>query len=74
MSNTADLWHLDVVAHTERMVATAMEQVPDANEARFIVHGVMQRAMNDMLGPASRAQLYVALDDALREHSNRAAA
>lgn len=66
-------WKLDIIAHTDRMVAAAMRQLADANEARWLVHRVMHHAMTDMHAPAHRRALDSALGAALRAHSANAA-
>ncbi|MCX7358542.1 MAG: hypothetical protein NT015_10435 [Alphaproteobacteria bacterium] len=59
-------WQLDIIAHTDRMIAAAMHQLGDANEARWFVHRIMHRAMTDMRTPANRRDLDSALGAALR--------
>lgn len=66
-------WKLDIVAHTERMIGAAMHQLNDANEARWLVHRVMHRAMTDISVPANRRDLDSALGAALRTHAASAA-
>lgn len=61
-------WRLDIVSHTDRMVAAAMDEVHDMNAARMMVHDVMAQAMTDMLAPVSRRELDTALGHALRAH------
>ena len=66
-------WKLDIIAHTDRMVAAAMHQLADANEARWLVHRVMHTAMTDMRVPSNRRDLDTALGAALRIHAANAA-
>jgi hypothetical protein len=66
-------WRLDIVAESDRMVAAAMHQLSDANEARWLVHRVMLAAMTDMRAPATRRELDSALGEALRIHPANAA-
>ncbi len=66
-------WQLDIIAHTDRMVAAAMHQLADTNEARWLVHRVMLHAMTDMRAPANRRDLDSALGLALRTHPANAA-
>lgn len=73
MCNTGDEWHLEVIAHTERLLGVANDQLSDANEAHWLVHRVMLNAMTDMLGPSSQRQLDTALGHALRDHHAQAA-
>lgn len=69
MTTTLDFWRLDVLARGAGMVDTAMRQLNDANEARWLVHGVIMDAMTDMVGPVSRRALDGALNVALRDHA-----
>jgi hypothetical protein len=55
------------------MVDAAMDELGDANEARWLVHRVMLNAMNDMRAPANRRDLDTALGQALRAHADHAA-
>lgn len=73
MPSTADHWRLSALAHTDRLIGLAMHQLDDANEARWVVHGVLLRAMDNMLGPISSIDLDVALSGVLRVHSANAA-
>jgi hypothetical protein len=73
MCNTDAEWHLEVVAHTERLLIVATGELGDANEAHLLVHRVMLNAMTDMLGPSSRNQLDTALGRALCDHHAQAA-
>ena len=66
MAQIFEQWRLDAVAHTERLVDFAMHEMHDLNEAHMMVHGVMWRAMTDMMAPTSGAQLDTALKGALR--------
>lgn len=70
---TTVTWQLGIISHTDRMVAAAMHQLADANEARWLVHRVMLHAMTDMRAPAKRRDLDTALGDALRGHAANAA-
>ena len=62
-------WRLDVLAHGDGLIATAVHHTGNINEAHFMVHGVMSRAMTDMLGPVSRRELDTDLCQALRAHA-----
>lgn len=73
MTLTADRWRINVVRNTDRLVGVAMDYLGDANEARWLVHGVMLGAMTDMLGPEPQARLDQALRVALRDHAVNAA-
>lgn len=73
MLDTARHWQLDVIAHTDRMIAAAMDQLGDANEARWVVHRVLLHAMTDMSAPASRRELDGALGLVLRSYPPNAA-
>ncbi|WP_135210998.1 hypothetical protein [Vitreimonas flagellata] len=66
MTQTFEHWRLDAISHTDRLVGAAMAKMHDVNEAHMMVHGVMWRAMTDMLAPVSGLQLDTALDGALR--------
>lgn len=68
MTNPTDHWRLDVLGHTDHMVAVAMDHLDDANEARWLVHRVMLHAMADVLTCATRRDLDTALGQALRDH------
>lgn len=59
-------WRLDVVLHGHRMTAAALEYTGDMNEAKFLVHSVMARAMAAADGPVSRRDLDTDLARALR--------
>ncbi len=69
MTQTFEHWRLDTIAHTDRLIGIAMHDMQDLNEAHMVVHGVMWRAMTDMLAPVSGAQLDTALEGALRRRS-----
>ena len=66
-------WQLDAIAHTDGMVAAAMRQLSDLNEARWLVHGIMHRAITNMRAPANLGDLDTALGAALRTHPANAA-
>ncbi|MET0181246.1 MAG: hypothetical protein ABW199_00010 [Caulobacterales bacterium] len=55
MSSTTDHWRLSAITHTDRLVGLAMRQLDDSNEARarWVVHRVLLRAMDNMLGPSA---------------------
>ena len=63
-------WRLAVASNSKRMIAAAMEYLDDANEARWLVHGVMLGAMTNITAPISRRELDTALGRALRLHAN----
>jgi len=74
MTNVTTIgWRLGVIAHTDRMVEAAMDEIGDANEARWLVHRVMLNAMHEMDAPAHRRDLDTALGQALRAHADHAA-
>jgi len=73
MANTAEHWLLDIIDQTDRMVTRANNQLNDLNEARWLVHRVMLRAMTDMVGPATPRDLDAALGRALCAHLANAA-
>jgi hypothetical protein len=58
-------WRLDLLAHGERMLATATERTGDANEAHLLVHDVMARAVNGAQSTVSRQDLDDELERAL---------
>lgn len=58
--------HLNIIAHGEGLISTAMHALEDANEARWLVHRIMLKAMTDMRLPATRRDLDNALNLALR--------
>lgn len=66
-------WQLDAIAHTDTMIADAMHQLSDSNEARWLVHRVMHRAITNMRAPAHRTDLDTALSAALSTHRASAA-
>lgn len=66
-------WQLDAIAHTDAMIADAMHQLSDSNEARWLVHRVMHHAITNMRAPAHRAELDSALSAALFSHRADAA-
>lgn len=70
---TAISWRLGVISHTDRMIDAAMDELGDANEARWLVHRVMLNAMHEMRAPAHRRDLDTALGQALRAHPANAA-
>ena len=67
MTTTAEHWRIDILGNSDRMIAAAMVQLNDANEARWFVHQVMLDAMTDMRGPAVQSDLDAALHDRLAE-------
>lgn len=67
--NTATQWRLDVVAHGDRLASAAMEETADMNEAKFLAHGVVARAMHDIEGPVSRRVLDTDMGRALRKRA-----
>jgi len=69
MTAKTEIWRIDVIANTDRMIDTAMDTLKDANEARWLVHRVMLGAMTNMLGPISRRELDTALGSALTQHA-----
>jgi hypothetical protein len=73
MSSTTDHWRLSAIAHTDRLIGLAMHQLDDANEARWVVHRVLLRAMDNMLTPISSIDLDAALSGVLRVHPANAA-
>jgi len=73
MPSTADHWRLSAIAHTDRLIGRAVHQLDDANEARWVVHRVLLRAMDNMLGPISSIDLDLALSGVLRVHPANAA-
>lgn len=74
MTNVTEIsWRLGAISHTDRMIDAAMDELGDANEARWLVHRVMLNAMNDMRAPAKRRDLDTALGQALRAHADHAA-
>ncbi|ANP45785.1 hypothetical protein ATE48_07545 [Candidatus Viadribacter manganicus] len=73
MPSTTDHWRLSAVAHTDRLIGLAMHQLDDANEARWVVHRVLLRAMDNMLAPISGFDLDAALSRVLRVHPVKAA-
>lgn len=73
MSPATNNWRLSAIAHTDRLIGLAMHQLDDANEARWVVHRVLLRAMDNMLGPISGTALDASLEGALRVHHANAA-
>jgi hypothetical protein len=57
MISTTTQWRLDVIAHTPRLTDTALRQLDDMNEAMFMVHGVVARAMHLIEAPVTGAAL-----------------
>ena len=57
---------LDVLAQGGRLTEAAMEHVEGANEAGLLVHGVLARALDGIIGPVSRGALDADLGRALR--------
>lgn len=70
MIGTEERWMLCVVAETDRMVEAAMDELHDANEARWFVHRVMLSAMMEVPRAVSRRELDTALGRALRARTN----
>ncbi len=68
MPQTSEHWRLNAISHTDRLTGVAMHQLDDTNEARWLVHRVLLRAMDNMLGPISGLTLDAALAGALRAH------
>jgi hypothetical protein len=66
-------WKLDIITHAKRMTAAAMHQLGDANEASWLVHRIMHRAMTNMRAPAKVHDLDSALRAALRIYAAEAA-
>lgn len=62
-------WRLDIIAQGDRLADAAMEETADMNEARFLVHGVVARAMQDIEGPVSRRELDTDMGRVLRERA-----
>lgn len=63
-------WRLDIVAHGDRLTDAAMDVTADMNEARFLVHGVMTRALGGVAGPVSSRELDSDMGRALRKHAD----
>ncbi|MCR6643819.1 MAG: hypothetical protein NVV62_04495 [Terricaulis sp.] len=57
MTKITDLWRLDTVKQSERMIAKAMKHVGDINEAHWIVHRTMFDAFTLSARPISRDEL-----------------
>ena len=62
---------LDLVAQGPRLNLIAAVEVSDVNEAHLIVHGVLARAMNGVIGNSTRAELDADLAYALHLHDGR---
>lgn len=69
---TETQWRLDVIGHADRLSDAAIEQTNDLNEARFLVHGVLSRAMSHIDGPVSRRDLDTEMGRALRRRAEAA--
>jgi hypothetical protein len=69
MTEAATQWRLDVLSHADRLADAAHEQTADTNEARYLVHGVIARALADITGPVSRRDLDTDLGRALRRRA-----
>lgn len=62
-------WRTRLVSQTDQLIAVAMLELDDANEARWLVHGVMMDAV--VTQPYSgRSDLDAALRRALRAHAD----
>lgn len=68
MASEADMWRLDAVRNTGRLIEAAMDQMCDANAAYYLVHVVMLNAMRRLDAPVARRDLDTALGRALRDH------
>ncbi len=71
MISKANQWRLDVISHSPRLTDAAMHRLDDMNEAMFMVHGVVARAMHKIEAPLSGGALDDKLDQALQRRAEK---